>query len=264
MPAGQDCYEGEDKLIRIALVDDDAEFHALFSKNIRHFFHKNNILHELRLYSSPETLRYDLKEGRKSDLYFLDMEMPLRNGFELAKLVRLESPASMLVFLTSHLEYAVDGYELQAFGCISKNLLDEEIDAILERFLAEMHKLAGMAYLIDTGTRFERVEYEDIVYMYKDKKNTVFILTDRQIAIRKSLREIFDELDTDCFMYIERGYVVNMEHIIRLADKELELGNGTTLPIGRTYIKKVKRQWCHFGKTGYERTASCPGPAYHC
>ena len=60
-------------MVRIALVDDDIEFHALFSKYIRNFFHKNNILHELRLYNCPETLRYDLKEGRQSDLYFLDI-----------------------------------------------------------------------------------------------------------------------------------------------------------------------------------------------
>ena len=61
------------------------------------------------------------------------------------------------------------------------------------------------------------MEYEDIVYMYKDKKNTVFVLMDRQISFRKPLREVFDEVDSDCFMYIERGYVVNIEHIIRLS-----------------------------------------------
>ena len=111
-----------------------------------------------------------------------------------------------------------------------------------------MNKLARKTYLIDTGTRFERVEYDDIMYMYKDKKNTVFVLSDRQISIRKPLREVFDELDTDCFMYIEREYVVNMKHIIRNVDKELELKNGTTLHIGRTYVKKVKKTILQYWK----------------
>lgn len=235
-------------MVRIALVDDDIEFHALFSKYIRNFFHKNNILHELRLYNCPETLRYDLKEGRQSDLYFLDIEMPEMNGFELAKFMRKEAPSSMLVFLTSHLEYAVEGYEVQAFGYIPKNLLSEKIEGTLERFLTEMRKKTRKAYVIESGSRFERVEYEDIVYMYKDKKNTVFVLMDRQISFRKPLREVFDEVDSDCFMYIERGYVVNIEHIIRLVDKELELRDGSTLHIGRTFVKKVKKTILHFWK----------------
>lgn len=37
-----------------------------------------------------------------------------------------------------------------------------------------MNKLAGKVYLMDTSSWFERVEYDDIMYMYKDKKNTVF------------------------------------------------------------------------------------------
>lgn len=92
------------------------------------------------------------------------------------------------------------------------------------------------------------MEYEDIVYMYKDKKNTVFVLMDRQISFRKPLREVFDEVDSDCFMYIERGYVVNIEHIIRLVDKDLELRDGSTLHIGRTFVKKVKKTILHFWK----------------
>lgn len=79
----------------------------------------------------------------------------------------------MHVFLTSHLEYAVEGYEVQAFGYIPKNLLSEKIEGTLERFLTEMRKKTRKAYVIEGGSRFERVEYEDIVYMYKDKKNTV-------------------------------------------------------------------------------------------
>lgn len=189
-----------------------------------------------------------MKEGRQSDLYFLDIEMPEMNGFELAKFMRKEAPSSMLVFLTSHLEYAVEGYEVQAFGYIPKNLLSEKIEGTLERFLTEMRKKTRKAYVIEGGSRFERVEYEDIVYMYKDKKNTVFVLMDRQISFRKPLREVFDEVDSDCFMYIERGYVVNIEHIIRLVDKDLELRDGSTLHIGRTFVKKVKKTILHFWK----------------
>ena len=78
----QAAKEGEGNLIRIALVDDDTNFHIICSRYVREFFHANNRLHELRLYSSPEMVIYDLKEGRDSDVYFLDVEMPGMNGFD--------------------------------------------------------------------------------------------------------------------------------------------------------------------------------------
>ena len=189
-----------------------------------------------------------MKEGRQSDLYFLDIEMPEMNGFELAKFMRKGSAFLHAGF--SHLSFGIccEGYEVQAFGYIPKNLLSEKIEGTLERFLTEMRKKTRKAYVIEGGSRFERVEYEDIVYMYKDKKNTVFVLMDRQISFRKPLREVFDEVDSDCFMYIERGYVVNIEHIIRLVDKDLELRDGSTLHIGRTFVKKVKKTILHFWK----------------
>ena len=66
MPYAPDRYEkGDDKLVRIALMDDDVEFHAMFSKYIRHFFHKKNTLHELRLYNSSKSFICGISIARK-------------------------------------------------------------------------------------------------------------------------------------------------------------------------------------------------------
>ena len=198
----QTAKEGKENLIRIALVDDDTNFHIICSRYVREFFHANNRMHELRLYSSPEMVIYDLKEGRDSDVYFLDVEMPGMNGFELAEKIREHSPEACLIFLTSHTELAMEG----------------------------------------------RVEYDEIIYLYREKKYAVLVLQDRQVHVRKPLRVVFEELDSENFMFIERGFVVNIEHILRLADRDLTMGNGDVLPVGRTYLKTVKRMLLHFWK----------------
>ena len=117
----------------------------------------------------------------------------------------------------------------------------EKIRPALQRFLDEYKKKKKKAYLIETPSRFERVEYDEIIYLYREKKYAVLVLQDRQVHVRKSLRVVFEELDSENFMFIERGFVVNIEHILRLADRDLTMGNGDVLPVGRTYLKTVKR-----------------------
>ena len=111
-----------------------------------------------------------------------------------------------------------------------------------------MRGICRYSYLIETPSRFERVEYDEIIYLYREKKYAVLVLQDRQVHVRKSLRVVFEELDSENFMFIERGFVVNIEHILRLADRDLTMGNGDVLPVGRTYLKTVKRMLLHFWK----------------
>ena len=126
-----------------------------------------------------------------------------------------------------------------------KGVLDE---AALQAVLDEYKKKKKKAYLIETPSRFERVEYDEIIYLYREKKYAVLVLQDRQVHVRKPLRVVFEELDSENFMFIERGFVVNIEHILRLADRDLTMRNGDVLPVGRTYLKTVKRMLLHFWK----------------
>ena len=64
-----------------------------------------------------------LSESFKSlpyDLVFLDIEMPAVDGITLAKKIRAVSEKVFIVFLTSHVEYAIEGYEVNALRYLTK------------------------------------------------------------------------------------------------------------------------------------------------
>lgn len=235
-------------MINIALIDDDAEFHPVFCRYVDNFFQETGKLYELRLYDDPAAAVFDLRNGKHWELYFLDIEMPETDGFELAGKIREEAPGAYLIFLTSHEELAMEGYHFKAFAYIPKSLLEKEMSSTLQRFWAEYQDTYCKVYPIITDTRFERLDYDDIIYFYKEKNNTVFVLKDREVHIRKSLKDVFDELASEEFMFTERGYVVNIEHIVRLVKKGLIVSNGKEVPIGRTYEMKVKKAILHFWK----------------
>ena len=90
-------------------------------------------------------------------------------------------------------------YEVKAFAYLPKSLAGEKIRPALQRFLDEYKKKKKKAYLIETPSRFERVEYDEIIYLYREKKYAVLVLQDRQVHVRKSLRVVFEELDSDVY-----------------------------------------------------------------
>ena len=59
------------------------------------------------------------------DLVFLDIEMPAVDGITLAKMIRLKSENVFIVFLTSHIEYALEGYEVMVQSGFSERPLGE-------------------------------------------------------------------------------------------------------------------------------------------
>ena len=60
--------------------------------------------------------------------------------------------------------------------------------------------------------------------------------------MRKSLQQVFDELNTPEFIFIDRGYIVNIVQIMKISDSLALLKNGEQLPISRSHLQEVKRQ----------------------
>ena len=78
----------------------------------------------------------------KPDVLFLDIEMPEWSGVELLRTVREQVPIS--VFITSHPDFALDGYELDALDYVLKPLTPERF-AITARRIGEYWELKQKA-----------------------------------------------------------------------------------------------------------------------
>ena len=105
--------------------------------------------------------------------------MPQMNGLELARKIREAAQATYLIFITSYLQYAVEGYEVKAFPISQRISWKRSWEATLLGILGEMQKKVEKYYFVETNSRFERIEYQEIIYVYKNNKNAVFVLIDK-------------------------------------------------------------------------------------
>lgn len=97
-------------------------------------------------------------------------------------------------------------------------------------------------YQICTNHRYEKILYKDIYYVYKDEKYAIFVTQNGNIPIRETLKNIYKDLEQKEFIFIDRGYIVNVVHIMSLYKNTIYLRNSKNLKISRTYTEEVKKR----------------------
>lgn len=231
-------------LIRIAICDDEKEAVVQHENIVKNSLQSCGIGYEIVTYTQSSNLLFDITDdGFFYDLILLDIEMPGATGMELSEQIKPYLPNVKIVFITSHIEYAIDAFELSIFRYVPKHDLTKRlVSAVIDAAkLIEIE--AGRDYIIQAAGRIEKIPYRDIFYIQRDGgKNSMICSRLGKSKVRKSLRQIFDELQTQEFIFIDRGYIVNIIHIMKISDNMAHLKNGETLPISRSHLQEVKKQ----------------------
>ena len=107
-------------MIYIAICDDNEKTVEILKKKVMEFLKKSNEFADITVYTQSENLQYDIQEGKYYDLILSDIEMPNIDGMNLAAYVKRYLPEVLIIFITSHLKYAVDAFELSILDIYPK------------------------------------------------------------------------------------------------------------------------------------------------
>ncbi len=234
-------------MIRIAICDDELSMVQQNEEIVKSSLQACGIGYELVTYTQSVNLLCDISEDNFFyDLILLDIEMPEISGMELAGKVKEYLPNVKIIFITSHVEYAIDAYELTIFRYVPKDNRRERLEMAVTDAAKLIELEAGQEYTIQTNNRLERIKHKDIFYIVRDGKNAEITSTQGVSKVRKSLQQVYEELDASEFIFIERGCIVNIIHIMKLHDGMVHLKNQEILPISRSHLQEVKQQVAQF------------------
>ena len=105
--------------MRIGVCDDEPLFLDTLREKLEGYYRSLDL--RIDGFSSGEALvRAVEKDPFSWSLVFLDIEMPGMSGLEAARAVRDVNDAIPVILLTSHTEYAMKGYEVEAFRFLAK------------------------------------------------------------------------------------------------------------------------------------------------
>lgn len=227
-------------MIKIAICDDEE---ILLEKNkmiVQEYITKNRIVAEIETYTSGDFMLGDIEDGMQYDLLLLDIEMPHKSGMEIASAVKSFLPECLVIFVTSYLKYAIDSFALSIFRYIPKQELEPRLNQALKDAFNTIMIENEDVYTIKMQTKLIKIPLKEVLYIQKSGKNAIFVTRNKEIKVRKTLAEVYDEIHKKEFVYIDRGCIVNIIHIMQVKNSEVELKGNILLPVSRSHLQQIK------------------------
>ena len=229
-------------MMRIAICDDDVNAVAYHESIMRQALENCATVGEISTYTTSSNFLYDIiDDSFHFDLVLLDIEMPSFSGMEIAEKIKPHLPDVKIIFITSHIEYAIDAFELSIFRYVPKAELEKRLATALIDAIKLIMIESGKTYVINNASRTEKIPYKDILYIQREEKNSLIVTTQGISKVRKSLQQIHDELDAQEFIFIDRGCIANVAHIMQIRNGLAYMKNGVTLAISRSNLQEVKQ-----------------------
>ena len=225
--------------MRLAIVDDESVYRSQLAELISSVYGKADV--SCFLYADGSELIRSFENGFKLDAVFLDIEMENVDGMTAARRIREFSKDIPIVFLTSHTELAMDGYEVDAFRFLSKPV--NEIK--LRETLTDLEKKLKVDEKIVLRKDGEEIinPISDLIYVEAANNCVRFCFRNEKIELRMKFTEasvMVDELSSD-FIKIHRSYYINLGHVRKLSAAEVIMDNKEVLPVARSASSEAKK-----------------------
>lgn len=160
-------------------------------------------------------------ENNSFDLVFLDIQMTDENaGIRIKKYIESEHMDTFIIFITAFSAYHKDTHGRNVLWLLEKPIKKEELEQAMDAFFFQ--KNPGKAVFIDEKNG-EVIFSKQVKYINFDNKYAeIYKINGNKILIRKSIKELINELAGEGFLQIRRETIVNMRYI----DKIITLENG--------------------------------------
>lgn len=229
--------------MNLILCDDDKVFLNKLEIRIRGLCQKYKIAVEMECYVSAKEMLEGIKNLDEISVFFIDIDMPEVNGFEAASYLKKWNRECCIVFVSNKDDLVFQSLVYHPFFFIRKAHLDEE----LEPQLLELQKKTGKKVPqieLQTGRQSVKLALRDIWFVESEKNYLLFYrekdTRDEAIRVRMKMSEAEKKLEAHKFVRTHKGYLVNMNYVYRLREKELLLLNGKSIPVSRNYLNQVR------------------------
>jgi len=170
---------------------------------------------------------------RGCDVVLLDIQMPGRDGMQLAAQLRAMPQPPAVVFVTAHAEHALRAFELDAVDYLTKPVKRERLQAALQRVAQRLSRPpapppaepaeAPVIIVSDRG-RIVRVPVAEVLYLKAELKYVTLRTAAHTHVLDDSLSDLEDRLG-ERFLRVHRNALV-ARHAVRALERRIVAGEG--------------------------------------
>lgn len=233
-------------MIRVLICDDDEAFLNSMYDSVAAFLEEKQVKAKLHKFQYMEEISDQMMAS--CDIAFLDIDYNARNytGMDIARRLRQFRKDAIIIFVTNFIEYAPEGYEVQAFRYILKRNLQPELKLYLQQAIDQLNT-SRETVKIQVNGEYIDLPIEDVLYMEVMQHNvTVYVRKGKSVKsyeIYSSLSELEERLADRGFLRIHKSILVNLRRITKFQSKAAVLDNGTTLRVSEKGYAENKKKY---------------------
>lgn len=233
-------------MLKIAICDDSLTDRVVLEKLLRLYGNNQGIEMHIDGYHSAELL-FKACNQEKYSLVFMDIYLGGMQGNEAARIL-VESGDCCVIFTTSSVEFALEGFEIGVFHYVVKPYDYDKIAKSMEKYVRTFY-VDSMAVLRvkPVGNEPEQIiRQKDICYIESFDKIRCIHTRNGDVNTYMTINEINGMLLENVFCRPHRSYVVNLDYVKRFAKNELELEAGRIIPISRSAYEEVAAKYARY------------------
>lgn len=239
-------------MLKIAICDDNLselkrteQFLYVFSAS------HNSIDINIRIFNSSSDLMGKICCGERYDIYILDIMMPNISGIDIGEQIRKNDEYAFIIYLTSSESYALKSFQVRAFQYLLKPVSEDGLFNALEIAISHYDRENSLRFIVNTRDGIEVFLYHNLISAEYYNHTVKYSLIGRQTVTSSVQRTPFEnaieELVKDSrFLRCHNSYLINMQHIRTITNRDFVMTSGAVIPIAASKFKQMKEMYLDY------------------
>ena len=227
-------------MLQIAICDDEQFYREKIKYLLEEYLQAKGMLYTLHLFLSGEDFLEQCENNVRFDIVFLDISMEEVDGIQAAQRIRSFHNDTYIVFVTAFIDYALEGYKVNAVRYLMKDTLEIALEECMNAILQKM-QVARVTFSFLEGEK--RLYTDNILYVESRGHKSIFHYMESEMVsyqIYDKLDSVERNLEGYGFLRIHKSYLVNMKHIRKISNYIVSLDTGEELHVPRLRFQAVK------------------------
>lgn len=231
-------------MLKILICDDDPVCLEKIRRHVREIC-DSAVIHS---YQSQTEIPQSCLSDCGIALLDIDFRGQDHNGIQIAQRLRKVNRDAVIIFVTNYVEYAPEGYEVQAFRYLLKSDLSKKLEHYLQDAIEKLQQTKETVTVTVSGEPIT-IPLQDVLYIEAQAHNALIHIRrqgDGQVQclrIYASLKSLDAQLSPRGFLRIQKSFLANMRRMRRYQSTGAELDDGTVLPVSPKTYTQQKSQY---------------------
>jgi DNA-binding LytR/AlgR family response regulator len=235
-------------MLQLAICDDNINDLSNIVQLINQYRASRNVSFQYAVFSNGVDLVSELEQGKRYDMYCLDIILPGISGIDAAREIRRFDKAASIIFLSSSPEFALESYSVKAINYVLKPVTEERLFSAFDEVLDQIKAENEQAIIVKSHEGIQRILISNLVFAEVIGRYVEYhLLSGKVISCKEAFTAVCSNLlKYGQFIKPHRAFIVNMRYIDTIRNNQITLQTLSSIPIAQGKAREIKQQYLEY------------------